>query len=58
MAAQEPLSHSTLEQMGLAAHLPSLPGWGCLFYEADHHVYLLHKSVRYGGEGSCDDGAL
>lgn len=45
MAAQEPLSHSLLQQMGLADELHSLPGWGVLFYMADHHVYLLHKSL-------------
>ena len=49
MAAQEPLSHSTLQQMGVSSHLTSLPGWGCLFFEADHHVYMLHKSLRCGG---------
>ena len=46
MAAQEPLSYSMLQQMGQAAHLEHLPGWGCLFYEAGHHIYLLHKSLR------------
>ena len=46
MAAQEPLSHASLEQMGLAQHLGALPGWGCLFFIADHHIYLLHKSLR------------
>ena len=45
MAAQEPLSSSMLQQMGLASSLTSLPGWGCLFYEADHYIYLLHKSL-------------
>ena len=45
MAAQEPLSHSLLQQMGLADHLSALPGWGVLFYLANHHVYLLHKSL-------------
>ena len=47
LAAQEPLSNATLEQLGMASWLPSLPGWGCLFYNADHRVYLLHKSLRY-----------
>ena len=47
IAAQEPLSHATLEQMGFASFLPSLPGWGCLFFDADHRIYLLHKSLRW-----------
>ena len=46
LAAQEPLSNAMLEQLGMASWLPSLPGWGCLFYNADHRVYLLHKSLR------------
>jgi hypothetical protein len=46
MASQEPLSHSTLQDMGLSRHLASLPGWDCLFYAAEHHMYLLHKSLR------------
>ncbi|KAG1671543.1 hypothetical protein FOA52_011265 [Chlamydomonas sp. UWO 241] len=46
MAAQEPLSHSMLQQMGLADALVSLPGWGTLFYLAEHHVYTLHKSLH------------
>jgi len=45
IAAQEPLSHSLLDQMGLAHLLPSLPGWGCLFYETEHYIYSLHKSL-------------
>jgi hypothetical protein len=45
MAAQEPLSHAMLHDMGLACQLEHLPGWGCLFYEADHHIYLYHKSL-------------
>ncbi|GAX72581.1 hypothetical protein CEUSTIGMA_g37.t1 [Chlamydomonas eustigma] len=45
MAAQEPLSNSLLQQMKLADKLQSLPGWGTLFYEANHHVYTLHKSL-------------
>ena len=38
MAAQQPLSLSLLQQMGLAQHLPALPGWPTLFFKADHHV--------------------
>eukprot|EP00854_Cymbomonas_tetramitiformis_P012468 gene12468-14732_t len=45
LAAQEPLAESSLQRMGLAGVLPRLPGWGCLFYVAEHHVYLLHKSL-------------
>ncbi|GAX78217.1 hypothetical protein CEUSTIGMA_g5659.t1 [Chlamydomonas eustigma] len=45
MAAQEPLPHSVLQQLGLCSHLVRLPGWGCLFYVADHRVYMLHKSL-------------
>ena len=46
MAAQEPLSHSMLQQMRLQHALERLPKWGVLFYLADHHVYPLHKSLR------------
>ncbi|KAK3275914.1 hypothetical protein CYMTET_15983, partial [Cymbomonas tetramitiformis] len=45
LAAQEPLPESYLQHMGLDRGLPLLPGWGCLFYVAEHHVYLLHKSL-------------
>jgi hypothetical protein len=45
MAAQEPPSSSLLQQVRLSHHLASLPGWGTLFYEADHRIYLLHKSL-------------
>lgn len=52
MAAQEPLSHATLHQLGLSSALELLPGWPCLFYVADHHVYMLHKSLR------CEQAAI
>lgn len=46
LAAQEPLSTSLLQQLGIGgAELRSLPGWGCLFIEAEHHVHMLHKSL-------------
>lgn len=45
MAAQEPMSHSALQQMGMADFLNEIPGWGVLFYMADHHVYMIHKSI-------------
>ncbi len=64
LSAQEPLSHSMLQSMCLSAHLDSLPGWGCLFYQAEHHVYLLHKSLsdwlldgRKSGAHAVDVGA-
>ncbi|GAX81308.1 hypothetical protein CEUSTIGMA_g8739.t1 [Chlamydomonas eustigma] len=45
IAAQEPLSHSMLQLLGLSNHLESLPGWSCLLYIADHHIYMLHTSL-------------
>ncbi len=46
LAGQEPLSRSFLEQLGVSRNdLEQLPGWGVLFYEADHHVFLVHKSL-------------
>ena len=45
VAAQEPLPLALLEQMGLGRHLGSLPGWGVLFYDSEHRVYTLHKSL-------------
>lgn len=46
LAAQEPLSRSLLEQLDLnQSDLEQLPGWGSLFFEADHHVFLMHKSL-------------
>eukprot|EP00798_Chlamydomonas_sp_ICE-L_P028726 gene28726-31902_t len=45
MAAQEPLPHTLLHEMGLACLLKALPGWGCLFYEAEHHIFMSHKSL-------------
>ncbi|KXZ42624.1 hypothetical protein GPECTOR_129g554 [Gonium pectorale] len=45
LAAQEPLPHSLLQQMGLADGLELLPGWRLLFFLDEHHVHTLHKSV-------------
>lgn len=45
LAAQEPLPQSLLQQMGLDEALQQLPGYGVLFFAAEHHVYLLHKSL-------------
>ena len=41
LAAMEPLPLSLLQAMGLERELASLPGWGTLFYEAEHRVFLL-----------------
>lgn len=41
LAAQEPLPISFLQRMGFdETVLKALPGWGTLFYEAEHHVGL------------------
>jgi hypothetical protein len=45
MVAQEPLPYSLLQEMGLAVELERLPCWRTLFFLADHHVYVLHKSL-------------
>lgn len=45
MAAQEPLAQVLLRQMGLKQAVEQLPGWGVLFYVAEHHLYVLHKSL-------------
>ncbi|KAG2492079.1 hypothetical protein HYH03_009575 [Edaphochlamys debaryana] len=45
LAAQEPLSASILQQLGLAGALPGLPGHPTLFFLDEHHVYTLHKSL-------------
>lgn len=45
MAAQEPLSMSLLQQMGLDSALWQLPGYGVLFFVAEHHLYMMHKSL-------------
>ncbi len=46
LAAQEPLSTSLLQQLDLGPDvLRSLPGYGCLFYETEHRIYMLHKSL-------------
>jgi hypothetical protein len=37
MASQEPLSTSLLQQLGMGTNvLQQLPGWDCLFFEAEH----------------------
>lgn len=45
LAAREPLTLALLQAMGLEPHLTALPGWGTLFYAAEHRVYFLHKSL-------------
>ncbi|KAG2422132.1 hypothetical protein HXX76_016255, partial [Chlamydomonas incerta] len=45
MAAQEPLSSSFLQQLGLGTAVPALPGAPVCFFEADHHVFTVHKSL-------------
>jgi hypothetical protein len=55
MVAEEPLSHSLLQQLDLATELERLPGWGTLFFLADHHVYMLHKSLSdWLLDANCD----
>ncbi len=47
LAAREPLPLSLLQSLGLdAALLRRLPGWGCLFFTQEHHVYLLREWGR------------
>jgi hypothetical protein len=64
LAAMEPLPLSLLQAMGLERELESLPGWGTLFYTAEHRVFVLHKSlsdwlrlVRRNSRGSISWGS-
>lgn len=45
MAAQEPLPEAMLQEMGLSDALPSLPGWGTLFYAAHGRVRMVHRTL-------------
>lgn len=36
---------SLLHDMDLGPGLGLLPGWGVLFYERSHHMYVFHKSL-------------
>ncbi|KAG2452669.1 hypothetical protein HYH02_002902 [Chlamydomonas schloesseri] len=59
LAAQEPLSHSLLQQMGLGHVIALLPGYPHLFYIDEHHLYTIHKSLAdwlaaAGGGGGVD----
>jgi hypothetical protein len=63
LAAMEPLPLSLLQAMGLERKLESLPGWGTLFYTAEHRVFQMHKSlsdwlrlVRLNSHGSINWG--
>ncbi|KAG2427876.1 hypothetical protein HXX76_012196 [Chlamydomonas incerta] len=59
LAAQEPLSHSLLQQMGLGHVIPSLPGYPHLFYVDEHHLHTIHKSLAdwmAGGGGGGGGG--
>ena len=46
VAAQEPPPLSLLANLKLANGLASLPGWGVLFFERDHHLHMLHRTVK------------
>ena len=61
LAARQPPSLMLLEELGMRAALPSLPGWGVLFYARDFCVHILHRSVsdwlldaRRSGAHACD----
>ncbi|EFJ51825.1 hypothetical protein VOLCADRAFT_87388 [Volvox carteri f. nagariensis] len=45
LAAQEPLSQSLVQQLGLGHAVPLLPGFPVLFYVDEHHLLTLHKSL-------------
>ena len=45
LAAPEPLPLALLQHMGFYAARAELPSWGVLFFEAEHRVHLLHKSL-------------
>lgn len=45
MAAQEPLSHALVQQMGYGNCIEHLPGFPTLFFVDEHHLYMLHKSL-------------
>lgn len=45
MAAQEPLSHALVQQMGYSGCIGYLPGYPTLFFIDEHHLYMLHKSL-------------
>ncbi|GIM11874.1 hypothetical protein Vretimale_15343, partial [Volvox reticuliferus] len=45
LAAQEPLSQSLVQQLGLGHAVPLLPGFPVLFFVDEHHLFTLHKSL-------------
>jgi hypothetical protein len=45
LAARQPPSMAQLEELGVRGACASLPGWGFLFYEREHCVHLLHRSL-------------
>ncbi|KAG2490965.1 hypothetical protein HYH03_010641 [Edaphochlamys debaryana] len=45
MAAQEPLPQSLVQQLGLGHAVALLPGHPVLFFEDEHHLFTLHKSL-------------
>ena len=45
MAARQPPSMVLLEALGVRGACALLPGWGLLFFEHEHCVHVLHKSL-------------
>jgi WD40 repeat protein len=45
LAARQPPSMAQLEALGVRSACTSLPGWGFLFFEREHCVHLLHRSL-------------
>ncbi|KAG2433437.1 hypothetical protein HXX76_008494 [Chlamydomonas incerta] len=45
VAAQEPPPMSLLAGLGLQQALKLLPGWNTLFFERDHAVHVLHRTL-------------
>ena len=45
LSAREPPSLALLEALRVRNACAALPGWGWLFYERDHCVHLLHRSL-------------
>ncbi|KAG2487965.1 hypothetical protein HYH03_013405 [Edaphochlamys debaryana] len=45
VAAQEPPPMSLLAALGLQRALYAAPGWGCLLFERDHSVHVLHRTL-------------
>ena len=45
VAARQPPSVAQLADMGHRAALKALPGWGTLFFEREHKVHMMHRSL-------------